>query len=318
MGSSPLARGLHQLVRHRPVRPGIIPARAGFTWVAPCGVARRPDHPRSRGVYAEAAAKLVLPAGSSPLARGLLRKKEFPFKTVGIIPARAGFTVDLDLDLDKNGDHPRSRGVYELALAQRGEDDGSSPLARGLQSSPPLQPRRNGIIPARAGFTAPSRPAVSGQSDHPRSRGVYAWELLKKTNVEGSSPLARGLHRLTGNRVSGRRIIPARAGFTADDHSPLTCIRDHPRSRGVYRLAMSAATARPGSSPLARGLLPVRDVGRVDAGIIPARAGFTTPQPAPAGQASDHPRSRGVYLDHPSKNLGRQGSSPLARGLPAA
>ena len=71
-----------------------------------------------------------------------------------------------------------------------------------------------------------------------------------------------------------------------------------------------------GSSPLARGLL-TSDYGmRVNPGIIPARAGFTAQGPGPAGLPADHPRSRGVYLDNEEGEVGFQGSSPLARGLP--
>ena len=51
LGSSPLARGLllADLAWGRPA--GIIPARAGFTRRRAPGRRRRPDHPRSRGVY---------------------------------------------------------------------------------------------------------------------------------------------------------------------------------------------------------------------------------------------------------------------------
>ena len=72
---------------------------------------------------------------------------------------------------------------------------------------------------------------------------------------------------------------------------------------------------RPGSSPLARGLLRV--VGRLGAvhGIIPARAGFTPPTTAAAGPAGDHPRSRGVYHFLSPITRVTAGSSPLARGL---
>ena len=50
-GSSPLARGLpHRTPGRRPYR-GIIPARAGFTFILEMTVENCPDHPRSRGVY---------------------------------------------------------------------------------------------------------------------------------------------------------------------------------------------------------------------------------------------------------------------------
>ena len=51
MGSSPLARGLHPGDRPDPIRPRIIPARAGFTLPGTAPGRRSRDHPRSRGVY---------------------------------------------------------------------------------------------------------------------------------------------------------------------------------------------------------------------------------------------------------------------------
>ena len=51
--------------------------------------------------------------------------------------------------------------------------------------------------------------------------------------------------------------------------------------------------------------------------IIPARAGFTAGQFGLAVRARDHPRSRGVYAPQDGAEGAVQGSSPLARGLPA-
>ena len=51
IGSSPLARGLHEPWRRGPRRGRIIPARAGFTITHPKPCNSNPDHPRSRGVY---------------------------------------------------------------------------------------------------------------------------------------------------------------------------------------------------------------------------------------------------------------------------
>ena len=72
---------------------------------------------------------------------------------------------------------------------------------------------------------------------------------------DGSSPLARGLPKDQVKLEKNKRIIPARAGFTAED--------------------VTRALALKGSSPLARGL-PVTEGGGFEwGGIIPARAGFT-------------------------------------------
>ena len=173
-GSSPLARGLlfcigvfFSIVR-------IIPARAGFT--RPHREARdaRPDHPRSRGVYHPKRTFMRGEAGSSPLARGLLYHEQVVVDVVGIIPARAGFTSSSPTSWIPRQDHPRSRGVYGIAAAHTAGHTGSSPLARGLPESIKIDPLSTGIIPARAGFTAPSTEPQWRSWDHPRSRGVYS------------------------------------------------------------------------------------------------------------------------------------------------
>ena len=71
----------------------------------------------------------------------------------GIIPARAGFTKNFHAPLHYAEDHPRSRGVYGVRHTLKLTDRGSSPLARGLPGTGTYRRRRNGIIPARAGFT---------------------------------------------------------------------------------------------------------------------------------------------------------------------
>ena len=92
IGSSPLARGLRRARAPDKVRPGIIPARAGFTPHRRQNYPTWSDHPRSRGVYVTVNEAILRRAGSSPLARGL---QVADFILIGqnrIIPARAGFT----------------------------------------------------------------------------------------------------------------------------------------------------------------------------------------------------------------------------------
>ena len=114
--------------------------------------------------------------------------------------------------------------------------------------------------------------------------------------VPGSSPLARGL---------------------PDGQPESTDPRlDHPRSRGVYDGRARGGVREEGSSPLARGLRQDESRAAFDRGIIPARAGFTTPRRAPGSSRWDHPRSRGVYTYIPATKPTGGGSSPLARGLP--
>ena len=91
-GSSPLARGLHRREVRTVHQLGIIPARAGFTTSSTRRSSARWDHPRSRGVYLSVADSALVPAGSSPLARGLLDAINEISSLIRIIPARAGFT----------------------------------------------------------------------------------------------------------------------------------------------------------------------------------------------------------------------------------
>ena len=296
MGSSPLARGLLRILRAFGPRWRIIPARAGFTNLAFDGSFILEDHPRSRGVYAAAAWEQTKAAGSSPLARGLPRDRQPRGGPRRIIPARAGFTSSSTSSSTSSRDHPRSRGVYASSSSTSEGEEGSSPLARGLRSNDDSAGGEGGIIPARAGFTPPwNRPQCSSA---------------------GSSPLARGLLRALRNpRVKGG-IIPARAGFTVFDVGAGCDRGDHPRSRGVYSSPVRASPRRFGSSPLARGLRAGPPIPGAEAGIIPARAGFTGPPGTRPPPWPDHPRSRGVYQVPDPLNICLTGSSPLARGLP--
>ena len=213
-GSSPLARGLHWVAGPFLCRVGIIPARAGFTAGVSSVIAWRTDHPRSRGVYLGGGCEHGRTEGSSPLARGLPGARSPTEKSVGIIPARAGFTRRAVRRGRHRRDHPRSRGVYGDPHMIAWATGGSSPLARGLHRRLPLWALALGIIPARAGFTSSRGAARCASRDHPRSRGVYVGA-------------ARVLGELDG-------IIPARAGFTTPATCRGPCTWDHPRSRGVY------------------------------------------------------------------------------------
>ena len=253
--------------------------------------------------------------GSSPLARGLPPHPVGGHRPRGIIPARAGFTQVVESPLPPALDHPRSRGVYRIARPQAGISAGSSPLARGLRGprgGPDRPPR---IIPARAGFTLLVPVQQILREDHPRSRGVYVSPPCAEARWDGSSPLARGLHRQDGGRGGEPGIIPARAGFTPGHLPRLSEGPDHPRSRGVYRYQSADEVHKGGSSPLARGLRTQVVAAGPVARIIPARAGFTPRTSSGGSPPRDHPRSRGVYRPRRLSRRTRAGSSPLARGL---
>ena len=240
-GSSPLARGLPPRPVRQLIGQRIIPARAGFTPSMRVRCPSTGDHPRSRGVYAWSLSSSQLVNGSSPLARGLRLDRVHEGRDLRIIPARAGFTSARRAPSADSRDHPRSRGVYTRRRRDRTANRGSSPLARGLLADDCLTRDRRGIIPARAGFTT----AGDGAG---KPKGA----------VWGSSPLARGLH-VTAHWVRAQvGIIPARAGFTTPPRTRPSAAADHPRSRGVYHRDPYGRMNAAGSSPLARGLHPVR------------------------------------------------------------
>ena len=294
-GSSPLARGLLRTSSTSHFLKGIIPARAGFTLRHAHHGALEGDHPRSRGVYRRRSRGRRRRGGSSPLARGLPGRTDRPGERRRIIPARAGFTGDLDTRPSDGSDHPRSRGVYTGALTRQSTKAGSSPLARGLRPRSITCPTSYRIIPARAGFTTSGGVWAGRGWDHPRSRGVYYfWRSLGRERM-GSSPLARGLLEERGGVGAPQGIIPARAGFTPLRRAGSVGSWDHPRSRGVYRASTGPRTARGGSSPLARGLPLYPYFHTPTRGIIPARAGFTKATLLSGRADTDHPRSRGVY-----------------------
>ena len=132
----------------------------------------------------------------------------------GIIPARAGFTAASAGRTSGGADHPRSCGVYSPRMRIGLGRLGSSPLVRGLLSVFNTGQDKGGIIPARAGFTPTPRPSSPPCTDHPRSCGVYAVGGGDGDLHAGSSPLVRGLLPRSAQSRQGRRIIPARAGFT--------------------------------------------------------------------------------------------------------
>ena len=192
------------------------------------------DHPRSRGVYGLAVMVMVMIMGSSPLARGLRLLAGVAGRRGRIIPARAGFTSGATCRRCNGQDHPRSRGVYRAMLLVPVNNRGSSPLARGLLVVVEVIQHLGRIIPARAGFTRTAADRRSDARDHPRSRGVYTLRKTSQWRICGSSPLARGLQRHQRHRWRDDRIIPARAGFTANINVSTWAAADHPRSRGVY------------------------------------------------------------------------------------
>ena len=214
-GSSPHARGLHQVLQTVGVHGRIIPACAGFTPVAEPGDFGHEDHPRMRGVYPAHDESFQGDGGSSPHARGLPTPRSVGRVRLRIIPACAGFTAARWVRRESARDHPRMRGVYVPTTTRAEHAEGSSPHARGLPALTTIPDDTIGIIPACAGFTPPPSASPPWSADHPRMRGVYRTLTPDTLTRSGSSPHARGLLELDGLEPVALGIIPACAGFTS-------------------------------------------------------------------------------------------------------
>ena len=216
--------------------------------------------------------------GSSPLARGTLRRAHRRRDAGRFIPARAGNTANSFAHNDLRSVHPRSRGEHVYAARNVANEHGSSPLARGTPRVPPLDSVVLRFIPARAGNTRGRARCPPGWPVHPRSRGEHAGSCQTTSDRTGSSPLARGTPSHAGDERHVDRFIPARAGNTPTPRRRAGLRPVHPRSRGEHKTRPPESGLDAGSSPLARGTL-FRDPD--DLGpprFIPARAGNTLPR----------------------------------------
>ena len=191
--------------------------------------------------------------GSSPHARGALRRYRDGPRIRGIIPACAGSTTAKTGSRCGCWDHPRMRGEHGITNESVPFGEGSSPHARGAPCVALEVDAVIGIIPACAGSTKMRARNGAKQWDHPRMRGEHSLRTLRRTNAQGSSPHARGAPARCAFVARVARIIPACAGSTDPPCRPLGDVQDHPRMRGEHSPELACKLAGEGSSPHARG-----------------------------------------------------------------
>ena len=315
-GSSPLTRGKLRLATHAQVPPGLIPAHAGKTSRSCSRAARRGAHPRSRGENSAPATATRRPSGSSPLTRGKPFTDSGTAAPEGLIPAHAGKTGSIILQARRVEAHPRSRGENVYQVRKSVGVRGSSPLTRGKHRFCFCDSGEQGLIPAHAGKTALRARPPRGFRAHPRSRGENVATERRVRDARGSSPLTRGKRAARSSSRSRRGLIPAHTGKTFLPPGDCWRVGAHPRSRGENFQHHAPICRDEGSSPLTRGKLSGRCLGRFGPGLIPAHAGKTINEPRFKYSVRAHPRSRGennflgsIFRAHP-------GSSPLTRGKP--
>ena len=179
----------------------------------------------------------------------------------------------------------------------------------------------------KAGFK-PSRfiPACAGNSTnldsfsdwstvHPRLRGELKIWLNLDSLTGGSSPLARGTLRRSGNFLDKKRFIPACAGNSVIKATITRILTVHPRLRGELFSAKMAMASIPGSSPLARGTRACQKrIPGCDAVHPRLRGELIDPRTIHRAAGRFIPACAGNSSGNSSCLASINGSSPLARG----
>ena len=169
------------------------------------------------------------------------------------IPACAGNSHKVPHEARKLTVHPRLRGELSFRPARRRGAHGSSPLARGTQTTPIRHNQSSRFIPACAGNSQLFVCCFGERSVHPRLRGELAVN--------------------SGYLTSNPRFIPACAGNSGVRSVHKSFVPVHPRLRGELCTEPKLLTIAFGSSPLARGTLHNRLSVFVYPRFIPACAG---------------------------------------------
>ena len=150
MGSSPRGRGKRPgrcvLLR----RPGLIPARAGKTVPLMAVTFVAAAHPRAGGENVNRVRTAHYTLGSSPRGRGKRSSSPTHETAAGLIPARAGKTVEWQPRRLPERAHPRAGGENSEAILAQIADIGSSPRGRRKLSDGLDQVENARLIPARA------------------------------------------------------------------------------------------------------------------------------------------------------------------------
>ena len=170
------------------------------------------------------------------------------------------------------------------------------------------------FIPASAGNTPRYGQSGFSPAVHPRERGEHGAALVRHVGQLGSSPRARGTRG--GGVADGGdgRFIPASAGNTFDFAGEKHSQPVHPRERGEHEATRHTSSRVIGSSPRARGTLPLAPFELARLRFIPASAGNTCTQNTDPHGHAVHPRERGEHVLNTAQGAGVAGSSPRARG----
>ena len=210
--------------------------------------------------------------------------------------------------------HPRAGGENSQRSSLLCFGAGSSPRGRGKHYQAFVAAMYGRLIPARAGKTGAAAVVRADPGAHPRAGGENFCPALNRRRTPGSSPRGRGKPAGRPPPGGGLRLIPARAGKTAQVQAHLCHLPAHPRAGGENQNASRLSAAWSGSSPRGRGKpalgLQFQGVPR----LIPARAGKTQGKGTIADVYAAHPRAGGENQVFQLGINHSPGSSPRGRG----
>ena len=153
---------------------GLIPARAGSTSEELMRQIAERAHPRPCGEHPLQVELQGLFLGSSPPVRGALLERPAPGDSRGLIPARAGSTVESARRRYYQRAHPRPCGEHNPRQQAFYRPEGSSPPVRGARTGPEKGSGWPGLIPARAGSTLLRMHSMPPDWAHPRPCGEHS------------------------------------------------------------------------------------------------------------------------------------------------
>ena len=150
------------------------------------------------------------------------------------IPAWVGNTLPSIFGGTTKPVHPRVGGEHFILPAKARLVDGSSPRGRGTRCVYQFHHARLRFIPAWAGNTRSSGPAIRAPAVHPRVGGEHDGNWFGIEFAVGSSPRGRGTLSCLWNPQRHQRFIPAWAGNTRGRVGPAGIFAVHPRVGGEH------------------------------------------------------------------------------------
>ena len=274
----------------------------------------RQAHPRAGGENGEDRQDFAGLGGSSPRGRGKLQDFAARIQATGLIPARAGKTQLRDIVPLPRKAHPRAGGENWPVTVPLMTVTGSSPRGRGKLRPGRASCTQRGLIPARAGKTDSFLLCAARARAHPRAGGENGRCPPITSTRSGSSPRGRGKRPERPYVRHSRRLIPARAGKTSWVPSMVRMVAAHPRAGGENAIDDELPLISTGSSPRGRGKQVANHLDNGLGGLIPARAGKTSPASGLTASPTAHPRAGGENAVERVGDAVDGGSSPRGRG----